>query len=112
MTGPGPRSNSRGRVPGGPVPMSEALGAVAGRFGLGRTDLISVVFGRWEELVGPSVAAHVHPVRLVAGTLVVSADHPAWATQIRHLAPEILERVASECGREGTPVRLEIRVHG
>ncbi len=92
--------------------MSEALGAVAGRFGLGRTDLISVVFGRWEELVGPSVAAHVHPVRLVAGTLVVSADHPAWATQIRHLAPEILERVASECGSEGTPVRLEIRVHG
>ncbi|HXQ60208.1 MAG TPA: DUF721 domain-containing protein, partial [Acidimicrobiales bacterium] len=74
--------------------MSEALGAVAGRLGLGATDLIAVVFGRWEELVGPSVAAHVRPVRLVAGTLVVSADHPAWATQIRHLAPEILQRVA------------------
>jgi predicted nucleic acid-binding Zn ribbon protein len=107
-----PRYDSRGRVHGGPVPMSEALGAVAGRLGLGRTDLISVVFGRWEELVGSSVAAHVRPVRLVAGTLIVSADHPAWATQIRQLAPEILQRVASEFGGEDTPVRLEIRVRG
>ena len=41
--------------------MAEALGAVAGRLGLGRTDLIAIVFGRWEELVGSSVAAHVHP---------------------------------------------------
>jgi len=92
--------------------MAEALGNVAGRLGLGRTDLIAVVFGRWEELVGASVAAHVHPVRLVAGTLVVSADHPAWATQVRHLTPEILERVASALGGEGVPVRLEIRVRG
>jgi len=112
MTGPGPRYDSRGRTRGGPVPMSEALGAVANRLGLGRTDLISVVFGRWEELVGPSVAAHVHPVRLVAGTLVVHADHPAWATQVRHLAPEILARVASEFGGADSPVRLEIRVRG
>jgi len=92
--------------------MDEALGAVARRLGLGRTDLIAMVFGRWEELVGASVAAHVRPVRLVAGTLIVSADHPAWATQIRHVAPEILERVATEFGAEGAPVRLEIRVRG
>jgi predicted nucleic acid-binding Zn ribbon protein len=90
--------------------MTHALGAVAGRLGLGRPDLIAVVFGRWEELVGEPMAAHVQPLRLVAGTLVVSADHPAWATQIRHLAPEILERVATEFGRDGAPVRLEIRV--
>jgi predicted nucleic acid-binding Zn ribbon protein len=109
MTGRYPRYDSRGRA-GGPVPMAEALGAVAGRLGLGQTDLISVVFGRWEELVGSSMAAHVRPVRLMAGSLIVSADHPAWATQIRHLAPEILERVASEFKGEGAPVRLEIRV--
>ena len=110
MTGGDSRSDHRGRRTSGPVPMSEALGAVAGRLGLGRPDLISVVFGRWEELVGAAMAVHVRPVRLVAGTLVVSADHPAWATQIRHLAPEILERVATEFGREGAPERLEIRV--
>jgi predicted nucleic acid-binding Zn ribbon protein len=90
--------------------MSEALGPVAGRLGIGRPDLIALIFGRWEELVGSSVASHVRPVRLAAGTLIVSADHPAWATQVRHLAPEILERVAAEFGREGTPIRLDIRV--
>ena len=110
MTERGPRYDSRGRTTGGPVAMSEALGNVAGRLGLGRPDLIALVFGRWEEMVGSSVASHVRPVRLVAGTLIVSADHPAWATQIRHLAPEILARVASEFAGEGTPVRLEIRV--
>jgi predicted nucleic acid-binding Zn ribbon protein len=109
MTGRYPRYDSRGRA-GGPVPMADVLGAVAGRMGLGRTDLITVIFGRWEALVGSSVAAHVKPLRLVAGTLVVSADHPAWATQIRHLAPEILERIATECGGEDAPTRLEIRV--
>ena len=110
MTGHPPRSDGRGRITSGPVPMAEALGAVAGRLGLGRTDLISMVFGRWEELVGSSVAAHVQPIRVVGGTLIVSADHPAWATQIRHVAPEILERVASEFGTDGAPIRLEIRV--
>jgi predicted nucleic acid-binding Zn ribbon protein len=90
--------------------MSDALGSVAGRLGLGRPDLIAVVFGRWPELVGEAMAVHVRPLRLVDDALVVSADHPAWATQIRHMAPEILARVATEFGREGAPVRLEIRV--
>jgi hypothetical protein len=112
MTERGPRYDGGGRARGGPVPMAEVLGGVAGRMGLGRTDLIAIVFGRWEELVGSSVATHVRPVRLVAGTLIVSADHPAWATQIRHLAPEILERVAAELGGEGAPERLDIRVRG
>jgi len=110
VTGPGPRYDHRGRTTGGPVPMADVLGAVAGRMGLGRTDIIATVFGRWEELVGSSVASHVRPLRLVGDTLIVSADHPAWATQIRHLAPEILERMASEFGPGGAPVRLEIRV--
>ena len=112
MTGHDSRYDARGRFTGGPVPMAEALGAVAGRLGVGRPDLIATVFGRWEELVGSSVATHVRPLRLVGGTLIVSADHPAWATQIRLLAPEILERVATEFGVDGAPVRLEIRVRG
>jgi hypothetical protein len=102
--------DERGRIERGPVPLTDALGVVAGRLGMGRTDVIAAIFGRWEELVGPSVAEHVRPVRFDAGTLVVSADHPAWATQLRHLAPEILERVAAACGAEGAPVRLDIRV--
>jgi len=92
------------------VPLEEALGVVAGRLGLGRPSFVTDVFGRWEELVGPSVAAHVRPIRLAGDTLVVHADHHAWAAQIRHLAPEILQRVAARCGDDGAPTRLEVRV--
>ncbi|MHB8592864.1 MAG: DciA family protein [Acidimicrobiales bacterium] len=90
--------------------MAEALNAVAARLGVSRPGAVAAVFGRWEELVGSSVSMHVHPLKLQGATLVVTADHPAWATQIRHLAPEILARLAEVCPPGEAPERLEIRV--
>jgi len=74
-------------------------------------DVLGVIFGHWEEIVGPSMAAHVRPQRLRDDTLVVVADHPAWATQVRHLAADILNSVRAACGgaAEG-PRNLEVRV--
>jgi predicted nucleic acid-binding Zn ribbon protein len=43
-------------------------------------------------------------------TLVVSADHPAWATQLRHLAPDILARLTEVCGAQNALERLDVRV--
>ena len=90
--------------------MNEALGALADRLGLGRSDVVQVVFARWTEIVGAGVAAHVRPQKLDGKTLVVNVDHPAWATQVRHLAPNILARLAEVCGGAQTPERLEVRV--
>ena len=70
--------------------IGEALGEVASKLGAGRADVVGTLFRRWDDIVGPAVAAHVRPVRVDGATLVVSADHPAWATQIRHLHREIL----------------------
>ena len=109
MTGR-PRTDGRGRVSEGPVPIGHALHTLAGQLGVGRPDAVALVFGRWDELVGPSVAAHVQPVRLVGDTLVVRADHHAWATQIRHVAPDILARVAAKWQGDGAPNRLEVRI--
>ena len=67
------------------------------------------MFSRWEEIVGPAMAGHVQPVRLDAEALVVSVDHPAWATQVRYLGDELLDRVAEQAGVE-RPGRLEVRV--
>lgn len=71
---------------------------------------MAVIFGRWEEIVGPAIASHVHPLRLVGATLVVGADHPAWVTQVRHLTPEILDQLREACAEGGVPERIEVRV--
>ncbi|HUY21318.1 MAG TPA: DUF721 domain-containing protein [Acidimicrobiales bacterium] len=105
------RRDGRGRAGDGPVRIGDALGEVASHIGAGRADIVGAVFGGWDDIVGPAVAAHVRPVRLDGPTLVVSADHPAWATQIRHLAPDILARLAAVCGPSGAPERLDVRVH-
>ena len=104
------RRDTRGRFTDGPVPLSEALGAVASQLGAGHADVVRTVFGEWESLVGSAVADHVRPIRVDGDTLVVSADHSAWATQMRQLAPEILARVAAACGARHAPDRLEVRV--
>ena len=44
------------------------------------------------------MAGHVQPIRLDSEALVVSVDHPAWATQVRRLGDELLDRVAEETG--------------
>ena len=90
--------------------ISDALGAVSERLGTPRPDVLAVLFGRWEEIVGPAMAAHVRPARLHEGTLVLHADHPAWATQVRHLTAEILARARDACGAEGAPERVDVRV--
>ncbi len=105
-----PRRDGRGRSNVGPVRVGDALGEVASHLGAGRADVVGAVFGRWDEIVGPAVAAHVSPVRVDGVTLIVSADHPAWATQIRHLAPDILTRLTEVCGVEKALERLEVRV--
>lgn len=112
MTGGGRprRRDERGRAHDGPVPLSEALGVLSKRMGVAAPDVLSTVFGHWAELVGPSMAAHVRPLRLQERTLFVSADHPAWATQVRHLTTEILARLREACGDDRAPDTLEVRV--
>lgn len=64
---------------------------------------------RWEQIVGPEVAAHCRPERLDGDELTCVAESTAWATQIRLLSRTILDRLASEVG-PGVVRRL--RVHG
>ncbi len=74
------------------------------------TDRIQIggVFGRWDDAVGATVAAHVRPVRLDDGVLTVEADEPAWATQVKFLSGTIMERLAEVAGVRVE--RVEVRV--
>jgi predicted nucleic acid-binding Zn ribbon protein len=92
-----------------PVPVVDALDRVlrAMRGGGSRAE-VGGVFGRWEDAVGPTVAANVRPVRLEHGTLLVEVDDPAWATQVRFLADDVRRRLLEITGV--AVERLEVRV--
>lgn len=51
------------------------------------------VFSRWSDLVGEGVAAHVRPLKLDSGTLILEVDDPAWATQMKFLQGDLLDRL-------------------
>ena len=104
MTRPPRRGDS------GPRALDTSLDAVSDQLGLGGSRSLGRLFAGWEEIVGPSVADHVQPVRLDEEALVVTVDHPGWATQVRHLGDDLLDRVAEVTGSP-RPARLEVRVH-
>ena len=93
-----------------PVPISRSLDSIMKS--LRGTDRIQIggVFGRWDEAVGPTVAAHVRPVRLDQGVLTVEADEPAWATQVKFLSGTITSRLAEVAGVDIE--HIEVRVAG
>jgi predicted nucleic acid-binding Zn ribbon protein len=66
------------------------------------------VLANWEALVGPEVAARSRPVQLRAGELQVEAESTAWATQLRLLSRQLLDRLTTELG-PGIVTRLVIR---
>jgi predicted nucleic acid-binding Zn ribbon protein len=92
-----------------PHELARSLDDVTRSIGAPPAEALSVVFARWEEVVGTAVAAHCRPVSLVRETLVVSVDHPAWATQLRYLGSKILGRITEAVGHE-VASRLEVRV--
>jgi predicted nucleic acid-binding Zn ribbon protein len=92
-----------------PRPLDGSLDALSKRFGLEGAQGLGRLFAGWTDIVGPAMADHVQPVRIDASALVVTVDHPAWATQVRLLGDTLLDRAASHAGVP-RPGRLEVRV--
>ena len=91
-----------------PVPISSSLDGVMRSLRGPSRQAAGGVFGRWTESVGEQVAAHVTPVKLDHGVLLVEVDDPAWATQVKFLTPMITERLLAVAG-VGVE-RIEVRV--
>ena len=96
-----------------PVPVTAALDGLLRslRGGAGRAE-VGGVFGRWDEAVGPMIAAHVRPVRLEHGVLLVEVDEPAWSTQVRFLADDMRRRLREESGVEVSAIEVRVRNTG
>jgi predicted nucleic acid-binding Zn ribbon protein len=82
---------------------------VARAIGAPPASTLTAVFAGWNDIVGDAVAAHARPVSLVRGVLRVAVDQPAWATELRFIGPQLLQRCAEVTGDDSV-VRLEVRV--
>jgi predicted nucleic acid-binding Zn ribbon protein len=96
-----------------PVPlrdsMDEVVRGLRGSSGSART--MGSLFSRWNDAVGEVVAGHARPVKLDGGRLLVEVDEPGWATQLRFLELDVIERLRAVAGLEVS--RFDIRVkHG
>ena len=91
-----------------PQPLSTAFDGLLADQGWQTEAAVGSVFGRWDQLVGPDVAAHTRPEQFNDGELVVIADSAAWATQMRLLTSAVLRRLNTELGH-GTVTRVVVR---
>jgi len=92
-----------------PQRLGPSLDKFARRFGTSSAGSLSGLFERWEELVGTSIAAHAKPISLKAGHLRVEVDSAAWATQLKYMTSELVERCCAELGA-GAVKQIDIHV--
>ncbi|MCU1399693.1 MAG: hypothetical protein JWM93_1447 [Frankiales bacterium] len=96
-----------------PLPLSAAMDDVVRALRGGNTSRTSArsmgsLFSRWTDAVGQVVADHARPVKLDGERLLVEVDEPGWATQLRFLEADVIERLRSVAGLEVS--RFDIRV--
>ena len=68
-----------------------------------------LVFDRWAEVVGQSLAERTRPLKIDAGRLVLAVDEPAIATHVRFLQTELLAKLEELLG-PGRVTALDLRV--
>lgn len=83
-----------------PQPLGRIASRLAGERGWSDKLAGGRVFDRWASLVGEDVAEHTTPVSLTDGELTVQAQSTAWATQLRLLRRQLLQRIADGVGKD------------
>lgn len=105
------RGGQRGRSgpDRGPQRLGRALDRLMGTLRAPSVDVLDSVFTKWSEIVGEDVAAHSRPLSIDGGTLVVAAEDPTWASELRWLEKEVLARVSEVSGSDRISA-LNVRV--
>jgi len=68
---------------------------------------VHTLLARWALLVGATNAAHSHPEGYSDTVLTVRTDSTAWATQLRHMAPQLVAMLNEQLG-DGTVTRIAV----
>ena len=103
-----PGSAGRRRHREDPEALSAAIGGLIDARGWRLAAAVGRVFGQWEHIVGPELAAHTRPDGFADGELTIAADSTAWATQVRLLAAALVRRLNAELG-DGAVRRVKVR---
>ncbi len=82
----------------GPTALGGELARLARRPGWAERLGAARVEAAWDDIVGEELAAHCEPVRLAGKVLAVRVDSPAWATQLRYLTTQLIERADAVMG--------------
>ena len=82
------------------VPVGRALERLLGGLNAPSSDVLAVVFGRWDEVVGPAAARHCRPLAIEGERLVVVAFDPVWASELRWLAASVIDRINEMSGEQ------------
>lgn len=91
-----------------PAEVQTSVDRLVAMMGWRRELTVASVLRRWEDIVGPEIAAHCQPEQFDAGELRIRTDSTTWATQLRYLLPQIERRLALEVG-ENMVTAIHIR---
>jgi len=86
------------RPRGEPVVLGDALAALGRELGVPSPATLRALADVWPDVVGGALARHSRVRSVRDGECVVEVDGPAWATQLRYLENDLVERAARACG--------------
>jgi predicted nucleic acid-binding Zn ribbon protein len=89
--------------------VGDSLARLARSLGAPAPALLTAVFARWEEIVGPTIAAQSWPLQLRDGVLRIGVEQPGWGTQLSFLGPELVRKVAAATG-DASVEKIEVKV--
>jgi hypothetical protein len=83
---------------GEPVSIGDAAALVGDELGLAEPRSLARLDDGWNEVVGDAIAQHSRPRGVRNGVLEIVVDAPAWATQLRYLEADLVDRASRLLG--------------
>jgi predicted nucleic acid-binding Zn ribbon protein len=94
-----------------PIPLRDVVNAVTRELGMPPADALARVADAWNAVAGSALAGHSRVRSVRDGEAVIEVDGPAWATQIRYLANDLVEGLDKVLGGR-TITTLKVVVGG
>ena len=91
------------------MPIADALARVQAELGLPPSNALRALADQWDEVVGAEVAAHARLTSVHDGTVAIVVDSPLWASQLRYLEGDIVDRANALAGA-GVVSGIRVRV--